>query len=771
MKTTFFRGLPLDSGSLTQKQRVALWREAHQVLAERSKAGIIAYPAVGALLGFILGFENLSWVFYVACIGFVVLTLWRAYWVFNFEALYRKSGQRWFHVFALNLLLTAGSWGVFIGWTLDAFGLETESALGLMISAIISIVSVVIFAPHLFLARTFICATVLPVTAVLISLQERVALVVALATFVFIAYGFMLSLQLHKEFWRTLIYQRLLKERQADLSAAKESLQLARDELRQKVLQTEASLREREADYHRVFEGAHEAILVLDPESLRILEANPWASTTYGYDRSEIIGLSLEAITERLPQARANFERAMQSGGLHRFETQQIHRDGHRLLLEINTSVVEYQGQQALLCIHRDLTEQRRSEELRLAKEAAEQGSEAKGQFLANMSHEIRTPMGGILGVAALLRKADLGKRELGYVDLIEETAEGLLSLIDDILDFSRIEAGKLVLEHGPFRVHSWLEQIIALMLPPAQQKGLELSLQVGEDIPELLLGDSHRIRQVILNLLGNAIKFTEQGRVALAVDGLGCDASDPSGSLRLRFTVADTGLGISAQLQERLFETFTQADETMARRFGGAGLGLAICKRLVELMDGAMGFDSEVGLGSTFWFEIPIQLADETVGEPDLVRDRGSRLQRQDYNLLLAEDNEVNRLVAMAQLASLGYHVEAACDGFEVLERLEQKSFDLILMDCQMPGLDGYEATRRVRRESSQESLPIIALTAHAMAGDREKCLQAGMDDYLSKPFREKELAEMVDRWLAKGPSPTGRRAGDKDAQGSRRL
>lgn len=741
-----------DTQSVSGLEKTELLRRARQVLASRSQGGIFAYPLAGVLLGVAvgLGWQDKVYTWSIAIL--FGLSLARAFLIRRFGVLYDSSPRRWYSLFVSNLLGTALAWTFFVCWILATLGMGEQAMAGLIMSGLISLVAVIIFSPDLLLARVFVSCMVLPVTGVLVVLGDTISYAMGAASLVLLFYGNVLVRQLHREFWRSLLYQRLLKTRQTELSEAKDDLQSARDALRQRVMETEASLRDREADYRRIFEGAHESILMVDPESLKILQANPWASVTYGYDRAELIGLSLEAITEGVSKVRVHFEQAMQSRGLQRFEVTQFHRKGHPLLLEVNASVVEYRGQSVLLCLHRDLTEQRRAEALRLAKEAAERGSEAKGQFLANMSHEIRTPMGGILGITGLLRKTELGTKERQYVEIIEEAARGLLTLIDDILDFSKIEAGKLVFEEAVYDVHQIVEQVVQLMATTAESKGLDLSVSMDEHVPRHLIGDGRRMRQVILNLLGNAIKFTEVGHVSLNVETL------RSMQARVRFTVTDTGIGIPAEVQERLFHTFTQADETMSRRFGGTGLGLAISQRLVELMGGSLGFDSEPGFGSTFWFEVPVQAATEDqvdAVESEPLKERSAQEavapedSRKPSRILLAEDNEVNRLVAMAQLEALGYHADAVDNGYEAIAALGEQNYELVLMDCQMPNLDGYEATRQVRQDPRWSELPIVALTAHAMAGDREKCLEAGMNDYISKPFEEDELRQVLDRWL----------------------
>ncbi len=389
------------------------------------------------------------------------------------------------------------------------------------------------------------------------------------------------------------------------------------------------------------------------------------------------------------------------------------------------------------------------------AEQEARAADRVKGEFLANVSHEIRTPMNGVIGMTDLLLKADLPAPQRRQVEAIHTSSETLLALVNDLLDFSKMEAGKLALYVMDFRLRDLLEKIGALLAPRAEEKDLDLRLVIDDDLPDELVGDAQRLRQVLLNLLGNAIKFTPRGSVAVSVER----EAQVAGELWARFAVRDTGVGISPKDQARLFAPFSQADSTSARRFGGTGLGLAISSSLVEMMGGEIGFESTRGVGSTFWFRLPLWQkppsaagASAPVTQP-VARTEGPANGRHRYRVLVVDDDAINRLVAASQLEDLGFKLESVESGRRALQALERGSFDAILMDCQMPGLDGYETTRRIRRqEASGRRTVIIAVTAHAMKGERERCLAAGMDDYVSKPFRGEELRAMLDRWLLIG-------------------
>ena len=495
-----------------------------------------------------------------------------------------------------------------------------------------------------------------------------------------------------------------------------------------------------------------------------------------GYENHELVD-SFEEWKRRLhPEERDHIWRVIEGHLVEQapqfeLEYRLRHKDGsYRWILTRGTSIKDVGELSArMVGINIDVTDRKSVEEaLRQAKEAAETANQAKSQFLANMSHEIRTPMNGVLGLTELLLRHPLNDKERHLTQSIHRSGSVLLSIINDILDFSKIEAGKLLLESIPFEVQRTIEEAVAVSSPTAEQKGLRLSCHIAPHVPAFLIGDPTRLRQIIVNLVSNAVKFTEKGTITVSVapDGIS------EGRFGLSVTVTDTGIGISRDAQVNIFDAFSQADGSTTRKYGGTGLGLAIVKQLVTLMGGTIDLQSRLGEGTCFRFTVYCRPSDmqaqKSAALPVASVEHGGTVNDQvptdasEVRILLVEDNPVNREVACGMLETLNCRIDTAENGREAIDAIATTDYALVFMDCQMPEMDGMTATKLIRaREAEQagpgggtgsasrQRLPIVALTAHAMQGDREQCLLVGMDDYLTKPFTLAGLEQVLSQWV----------------------
>lgn len=505
---------------------------------------------------------------------------------------------------------------------------------------------------------------------------------------------------------------------------------------------------------------ALDCIVSMDQDG-RIVEFNPAAVATFGYSRKDAIGQEMAdlIIPERHRGGHRNgIIKFLQTGEGpvigKRIEIEAIRKNGEEFPVDLSISVSQEANGPIFVGYIRDITDRKSVEgELKEARDRAEVANRAKSEFLAMMSHEIRTPLNGVLGVLGLLHDTQLEDQQTEYVRTGRRSAEALLDVINDILDFSKMEAGQLDFENVVFAPEDIARDVLEVIKTRAEENGTGVALELSPELVKQVTGDPSRIRQVLLNLTGNAVKFTENGKVVCKVSSVPVDQEH----VRLRVKVVDNGIGINADQHDILFSEFTTLTPTYTQKFHGTGLGLAICKRLITNMGGVIDFDSTLGSGSTFWFELVLPLA--TASE---VRDFENEIRRVEQQgdiadfqfagnrILLAEDNPANQLVARTMLENAGFEVDVAATGLEAVEAATTRIYDLILMDIGMPEMDGIEATAEIRKLSKgRGSAPIIAMTAHVMQGDRESILSQGMDDYLSKPVRKINLLKCLSRWL----------------------
>jgi len=525
----------------------------------------------------------------------------------------------------------------------------------------------------------------------------------------------------------------------------------------------EDGLRASEERVRGLLECAPDAIVVAD-EYGTILLVNARVKALFGYEPDELVGQGVELLVpERSRVAHRghrgsfrehNGELPMRSGR----ELIARRRDGTEFPVEISLSSMQTPEGGTVSAAIRDISERKRVEE------AAAAASHAKSEFVANMSHEIRTPLNGVLGMTEMLLDTALTPGQREYVEVIRRSGDVLLALVEDVLDFSKLEAGKLQLDRYDFDPRTVLADAVEMVAVAAAAKGLELSTSIAAGVPATVRSDGNRVRQVLSNLLSNAVKFTATGEVLVSL------TAPPGPAGQLRFEVTDTGAGMDPGVLASVFDSFVQADTSTTRQYGGTGLGLAICRELVELLGGEIQASSVAGVGSTFAFTITVEpaLAGETSPAAPVARCGHGQLSppvaapprqgeaRQEHGpgeqrrVLVAEDNELNQIVAAGHLRHLDFEVDVARNGREAVDLSMTAPYAAIFMDCQMPQLDGYSATREIRlHERVGARVPIIAMTAHTLIGDREKCLQAGMDEFLGKPLSRDELAEVITRIL----------------------
>ncbi len=478
------------------------------------------------------------------------------------------------------------------------------------------------------------------------------------------------------------------------------------------------------------------------------VEQTPWHSKT-----DLELGKDLPHLADALTACTASDQRAWEKGSMMIEDETVIELSGKKHIFEVRKMPLFFPNgrRKALVIIGRNVTEHRQMEQqLREARQIAESASQAKSDFLANMSHEIRTPMNAVIGLTRLVLETELTAKQRNYLKKISISAELLLGLLNDILDFSKIEAGRMDIEETDFSLRALLESINNVLAVRGEEKGLDFIIEFTEEVPDNLKGDPLRLSQILINLGNNAIKFTEQGRVTLRVAFI----RQTEKEIVLRFSVADTGIGMSEEQQKKLFQVFSQADSSISRKYGGTGLGLAISKQLVELMGGSISVESTLGQGSVFSVILPFIINNSASPrpEPEPALDFS---QLQGKKVLLAEDNEINQEITASLLRGKGVEVRLATNGAEALEKLQQENFDAVLLDIQMPVMDGCTVSREIRKQPQYKQLPIIALTANVMNNDKQKSRQAGMNGHIGKPFQEQELFATLCRLLPKNYRP----------------
>ena len=522
-------------------------------------------------------------------------------------------------------------------------------------------------------------------------------------------------------------------------------LEMQVDELRIKQQELDTA----RARYFNLYNLAPVGYLTLSENGL-IQDANLTAAAMLGVSRTDLLRnvLSKFIFHEDQDIYYLHRKRTNDTGGVQAWDMRLLQSNGSVFWAHLQS--VPAQNGECWITLS-DITERKHMEnELLQAKITAESANIAKSQFLANMSHEIRTPMNGVIGMAQLLELTELTGEQQGYLDTLMLSGRNLIQLICDILDLSNIEAHRLELESREFDLREETAGTVNILKLFAQEKGLELEWLIDPDVPLLLKGDAGRLRQILTNLIGNAIKFTAKGSTSLHIRK---DAENEH-SLTLRFLVRDSGIGIEADQLDRIFERFSQADGSTTRNYGGSGLGLTLSRHLAELMGGCIGVDSVEGEGSTFWFtavlEKPVKKALD-VSPPFMLQRKPERGETKGLHILLVEDDPPNQFAASRLLTLYGYRVDVASNGREALDLLEENDYALVLMDCMMPVMDGYEATAAIRDQASNvknHAIPVIALTANTMREDREKCLAAGMDDYLAKPVEIAVMLAMLEKW-----------------------
>ncbi len=529
---------------------------------------------------------------------------------------------------------------------------------------------------------------------------------------------------------------------------------IMRDITKQKM--AEQKMKESETRMRIILDNSPAAITLIDAHE-RIILWNKFAESFLGRNKDELYLKPVSSLYPEEEWKKIRAENIRKKGSHHHFETKVLAKDGKLIDVDLSVNILkDVEGNiTGAVGIMQDITDPKRVKEMLVqAKQEAEEANKTKSLFLANMSHEVRTPMNTVMGMIDLILDTELAPEQRENLKTAKDAADNLLSLLNDILDLSRVEAGKINLETIELNLHNIVKSVCKGLSVLAAKKNLELAWSVDPGIPEILIGDPVRLRQILVNLINNAIKFTFKGKIEVNAKLLSVSEHE----CELICSIKDEGIGIPKEKQGKLFDVFSQADDSTTRRFGGTGLGLAICKRLVDMMKGKIWLESEDLKGSTFFFTVKLKIGKKKEAEPAAIPAQnaveGTSVSLDQLSILLAEDNIVNQKIAVKLLEKRGWQVTAVDNGQKVLELLNKERFDLILMDAQMPVLDGLETTRMIRsnEKGTGKHIPIIALTARAMNEDKQKCLDIGMDGYVSKPIDRLNLYDSIEQVLKKG-------------------